>query len=315
MHRTATRLTDASEQQGGHIQENSGVCVPPAFPRPRECLMQKPRTTPLAIAAISLVLVVVSCVLMARRIVAYNAEQGRVTYLQLEIITPEFNFAGRRVALADIPPSTPDNLGSVSVSFGDDTLTLPVTIPPNEYAEQFPGLERYGDWLRVVRFAPLTGRGTQQLIAAMEAGEEPDRLVLVTRTSRPGVNPNTWGRVWRKDWSFDFYEFLPGGGFHHERFAYPSVRSASQQQQHRDEVAEGHGGLPELDTRSWQFQVADLLMPEGSAPRIIAGDSPLVAAGWTFPAAVFAVFGATAGILLAFAPGRTHNPTREHAFT
>ncbi len=269
--------------------------------------MRKPRTMPLAIATVALVLVVVSCVLMARRIVAYNAEQGRITYLQLEVTTPEFNFAGRQVALTDIPPSGPGDLGSVNIIYGEELITLPISIPLNEYADQFPGLERHSDWLRLVRFAQLTGRDTKQLLAAMEAGEEPDRLVLVTRATRPGVNPDTWGRVWRTDWTFDFYEFLPEGGFGHERFAYPSARSASQQQQRRDEAAEGHGGLPQLDTRSWQFQVADLLMPEGSAPRIIAGDSPLVAAGWTFPAAVVSVFLVTTGLLLAFAPERSPN--------
>ncbi|VAX40196.1 hypothetical protein MNBD_PLANCTO03-933 [hydrothermal vent metagenome] len=266
--------------------------------------MPKPRTIPLAIAALSLVLVVVSCIFMARRIVAYNAEQGRITYLQLEIKTPEFLFASRPVALTDLPPDTPNSLGSVHVSYGDESLTLPVSIPPLEYADQFPGLERHSDWLRVVRFAPLTGHNTRELLAAMEAGEESDRLVLVTKSVRPGVNPETWGRVWRKDWTFDFYEFLPEGGFRHERFAYPSVRSAQQQQQRRAEAIAHRGGLPQLDTRSWQFQVADLLMPEGSAPRIIAGDSPLVAAGWTFPAAIFSVFLATVGLLLAFAPER-----------
>jgi hypothetical protein len=267
--------------------------------------MRRPRPRPLAIAVLSLVMVAVSCVLMARRIVDYNLKQGRITYLQLEVHDREFNFAGRPVTLVDLPPDGPESHGAVRVSYGEDSVTLPVTIPPLEFSDQFPGLERHGDWFRVVRFAQLTGRNFDELAAAMDAGVEGDRLVIVSKTLRAGANPDTWGRVWRKDWIFTFYEFNPEGGFTHERLGYPTVRTAKQQQKRREDEADGEGGLPELDTRSWQFQIADLLMPEGSAPRIIKGDSPLVGTGWTFPVAVFSVLAATFGLLLAFAPDRT----------
>lgn len=266
--------------------------------------MLRPRPTPLALAMLSLAMVIVSCMVMARRIAAYNVRQGRITYLQSEVHDREFTFAGRPVTLTDLPPDRPGGYGSLVVAYAEDSITLPVTIPPLEYSDQFPGLERHGDWFRVVRFAKLTGRDFDELMEAMETRQEPDRLVVVAKSIRPGVNPDTWGRVWRTDWVFDFYEFLPEGGFNHERFAYPTVRSAEQQEVRRAKEAAGEGGLPELDTRSWQFQIADLLMPEGSAPRIIAGDSPLVAAGWTFPVAIVSVFVVTAGLLLAFAPER-----------
>ena len=152
----------------------------------------------------------------------------------------------------------------------------------------------------------VQSRDYNQLMQAIGEGKEDDRLVLVTKSIRPGVNPETWGKVWRKDWILDFYEFLPEGGFRHERFAYPHARSAEQQEALRQ--AERDGGLPELNTRSWQFQMAHLLMPEGSSPRIIAGDSPLVAVGWVFPVGVFSVLAATVFLLLAFAPQRTASP-------
>jgi len=264
--------------------------------------MTKPRPIPLAAALLALAVVIVSCVIMARRIVAYNAEQGRVTYMQSEVEAREFTFAGRPVTLTDRPADEAPPYGLVEITYGPDALTLPVTMPSLEYSEQFPGLERHADWLRIVRFAELTGRSYRELMDAIERGEERDRLVIVAKSPRPGVNPETWGRVWRKDWVFDFYELNPEGGFAHERFAYPTVRTAAQQEQRRAEEAAGEGGLPELDTRSWQFQIATLLMPEGSAPRIIAGDSPLVAAGWTFPTAVVCVLAAVGGFVLAFAP-------------
>ena len=266
--------------------------------------MQQPRPIPLGIAFLAAVAVIASCAVMARRIVAYNTEQGRTTYMQFEVTDREFSFAERPVTITDIPVDQTHPLGAVRIDYADQPLTLPVTIPSLEYSDQFPGMERHNDWLRVVRFAELTGRTYDQLVEAMDRREEPDRLVVVAKSPRPGVNTDTWGRVWRKDWVFDFYEFLPDGTLAHERLAYPTVRTAAQQDDRRAAEARGDGGLPELDTRSWQFQIATLLMPEGSAPRIIAGDSPLVAAGWTLPTAAVCTLAAVGGLLLAFAPSR-----------
>lgn len=273
--------------------------------------MRRPRPIPLALAAISIATLAISVTLLAQRIARYNDEQGRVTYLHEEITARTFTYAGHEVAITDLPPDAARPHGAVRIRFADETLTLPVTIPPLEYTELFEGLEKHGDWLRLVRFAKLSDRSLKELLRAIDAGEEPDRLVLVTKTPRPGANPNTWGRVWRKDWTFDLYEFLPEGRFRHERFAYPTARSAEEQDEQRRARAEGAGGLPELDTRSWQFQVAHLLMPEGSAPRIISGDSPLAAVGWTFPVAILSVLTLTAGLLGAFAPNRPTDSTPE----
>lgn len=228
--------------------------------------MARPRPIPLAAALAALAVVIVSSVIMARQIAAYNRAQGRETYLQVEVKERQFTYAARPVAISKVPADGEHPYGGVAIDYGNTHLDLPATIPPSKYADQLPEAEQYGDWLRVVRFAKLTGRRYDELLKAMDAGEEPDRLVVVTKSLRPGVNPETWGRVWRTDWLFDFYEFNPEGGFNHERFAYPTVRSAAQQEARRQEEAAGHGGIPELDSRSWQFQMATLLMPEGTAP-------------------------------------------------
>lgn len=266
--------------------------------------MRRPRPLLIALALLSLVILFGSLAVMAGRIVEYNKTQGRVTYIHSEVEEDEFTYAGLPVTLEDLPPEGANELGSIRLTYGDEPLELAVTIPPNEFARHMPGLERHADWMRLVRFARLTDHDYTSLMEAINRGEEQDRLILVTKSMPPGVNPETWGKVWRKAWVFDFYEFLPEGGFRHERFAYPRSRSAAQQEERREAEAEGRGGIPELDTRSWQFQMAHLLMPEGTSPRIIAGDSPLVAVGWTFPACIVAVLASTAFLLLAFAPAR-----------
>ncbi len=261
--------------------------------------MTRPRPIPLLVAILGVLGVGIFCALMALRIVRYNAEQGRVVYAFMEVHRPSFAYAGHEFTLEEKTAPHEGEYPSLEISYAGQTLSLPITIPPSPYADDLPGLTRYEDWMKIVRFAPLTGRSMQGLIEAMDAGEERDRLAVVVRSIRPGTNPETWGRVWRKDWVFDFYELTPGGTFNHERFAYPTARKVADVAEPREQ-----GGIPELDSRSWQFQAADLLMPEGSAPRIIAGDSPLVAADWTFPAAIASVMVATAALLVAFAPAR-----------
>ncbi|HZW10289.1 MAG TPA: hypothetical protein VFF69_10340 [Phycisphaerales bacterium] len=266
--------------------------------------MRRPRPIPLAVAVLAVVAIPVFCALMAVRIARYNKAEPRVVYVFGEIEPATFTYAGREIAITERPAPRPGEYPTLHVAYGDQSFSLPMTLAPRPHAEQVPGLLSYGDWMKVVRFAPITGRTLEELEQAIHAGEERDRLALVTRSVRPGANPETWGRVWRKDWIFDFYEFMPDGSITHDRFAYPTARSAAAAQKRR----ESEGGIPELDSRSWQFQAADLLMPEGSAPRIIAGDSPLVAASWTFPAAILSVFTATAALLVAFAPARPAAP-------
>lgn len=53
-------------------------------------------------------------------------------------------------------------------------------------------------------------------------------------------------------------------------------------------------------------------MPEGST-RILAGDSPIVAAKWPFAGAILSVFVVMVGLLLAFAPGPHRGPPAEPA--
>lgn len=261
--------------------------------------MTSPRPAPLAIAILALVSVGLSSAQLARRIVAYNAADGREIYAFMEVYRPEFTYAGRDVTVEVVPGESEDRPASVVFRYGDDELNVPVLVPLRPYSAQLSGLHRFEDWFKIIRFAPLTGRSMEALQDAVEGGEVEDRLVLVQRSVRPGVNPETWGEVMRKDWIFEFNEFLPEGGFKRERFAYPTRRSVT------DEPAPaGAGGLPELDSRTWQYQAADLLMPKGKAPRIMAGDSPLIAAGWTFPVAVVSVLIAAVALVAAFAPRR-----------
>lgn len=113
----------------------------------------------------------------------------------------------------------------------------------------------------------------------MDEGKVAKRLVLVTRTPRPGVDPDTWGKVWYKDWTFDFYEFLPEGGFQHQTLRYPTTK----------EYEAGKSG--EIEDGTWQFQAALRTMPTMQAgPRLKFKKSGFTAMGWTFPATCLSTF-------------------------
>ncbi len=242
------------------------------------------------IAAASLVGMFVSAWGLSVRIRAFHEERPRNVFAFQPLDLREFRYAGRPVTLVDDleVPSTP----FLNVNYGDTQVRLRVTIPGNY---ELPGLLAHTDWLRVLRFAPLSGLDIQEFEAKVRSGEITDRLVLVTRTPRPGADPDTWGAVWKRDWEFDFYELLPDGTIEHQRLGWPTYRT-------------GQKPKPgELVENTWQYQAALQVMPGAGrdGPSYKFTDDAMTRIGWTLP------LGAVSGIALvlslgfAFAPKRT----------
>ena len=256
--------------------------------------MTPARTIALTLGILSLLGAIGAGIIMARRVAEYNRLSGRIIYAFMPVADNAFTYASRQVSFTDIPAS-PGASAAVRLAYADTELVIPASIPARAHTEHLPGLARHEDWLRVYRFAPLTGTTFERLSEDIKAGRVADRLVVVVRSLRPGADPETWGAVWRHDWIFDLHELFPDGTIRSERFSYPRSRRGAR--------ADESPGPPELDPRSWQFQAASAAMPAGSQPRIVAGDSPLRAVGWTFPVAAGCVFLSIALILIALAPG------------
>ncbi|HYE62767.1 MAG TPA: hypothetical protein VD997_12295 [Phycisphaerales bacterium] len=247
--------------------------------------MDRSRRIAWAVTITGLVGLGVSSMVMVRRVQQFHKDNPRVLFAFQRIDDREFRAAGKPVTITDdtTDPAKP----KLVIDYAGEKLTLDVAIPPRY---ELPGLKKHEDWLRVLRFAPFSGMTEEQFQQTLKEGK--DRLAIVTRTPPAGVDPATWGTVWRKAWVFDFYEFKPEGGFTHETLKYPSASGLKKPR-------EG-----ELQENTWQHQAALQLMPNAGQTgptRNFYGDA-LRAAGISLPAAAFSGLAAALGLAFAFAP-------------
>lgn len=195
-----------------------------------------------ALAAISFVASVVGVGLVINRRLKEHPPQN---FAFQEVTTTEFKYAGKDVTLQDV---WKDQTPYLRVKYGEDVLDLAVTIPAQ--VENLPGLAKHNDWLRILRFADATGMTFPEMQKKIEAGEIRDRLAIVTKIPRPGADPHAYGEVWKRDWHFGIYEFLPEGKWHKEVLGYPTAKMGQ---------APKDG---ELHEGTWQFNAALHLMPK-----------------------------------------------------
>ncbi len=224
-----------------------------------------------------------SIALMGRRIGEARRESPAAFFLFQGVGDRRFTFAGRDVTIQDVNKGSIDTpVPHVRILYGEATLDLRVTIPS---PHRFPDLKGHEDWMRVLRFVDATGIPESSVPGKIATRERPDRLVIVTRTPRAGVDPSTWGEVWRHAWTFEFHEFMPDGTFDHQRLAYPMSKMK------RERLGITDPPESELREGTWQYQAALHLMPK-SGPTYQFSRSPMRDAGWTLPAA------AASGVLM-----------------
>lgn len=249
-----------------------------------------------ALALATLVLCLACLGIMVNRIVAFHRENPRVFYQFNRIDVREFNYADRSVTITDEPETGPAD--AVLVRYGDQTLRIRRTLPPG--IDGLPGLQEHADWLRVMRFADASGISDEEFHKRLGTSELPDRLAIITRSSRPGANPESWGKVWKRDWSFDLYELKADGTIEHERLRYPTATR----------MKEPKPG--ELHENTWQYQAAMYLMPQGgnAGPTRNFRNDALAAAGWTLPVSMFTGLTCVIAIFFAAAPRRRTVPSR-----
>lgn len=215
---------------------------------------------------------------LAYRVHDDNVAKDRKYWVFRAVGETEFTFAGRPVKLTEIGDGRgPDD--AVLVTFGDQQLRLRVQIPPQQ---PLPGLLKHADWLTILRFFDATGLKDKEIEQAFGDEGRTDRLVIVTRNLPPGINPETFGKVLKTDWTFDLYELLPDGTLHKEHFLYPSRKKRPQ----------------ELQVGTWQYDAALHLMPR-SGPTHQFIESPVRSTGWLLPAAAGSSVLAMLGIVLA----------------
>ncbi|MCC5821978.1 MAG: hypothetical protein LAT64_01670 [Phycisphaerales bacterium] len=282
--------------------------MPPDSPTPR-----RPRPIPLAVAGVSLLTLIISTILLAQRVRAYNESAIQSLFAYIQVNTPTFEFFGQRVELDE---TELDGRPMLRVLHGEDELLIPVAI---ETRQRLPELfARHADWMRMLFFADRSGMTMEQFERGIARDEIPARLIIVTRTPF-GAEPRRDGAfgleqdrnessadVRRDRWLFDFYELDAEGGFTvHQPLRFPEsgaslLRRQNQAKLRGEPIPEREPG--ELQERTWQYGAALKVMPR--APAITFENQALRAAGWTLPVASASVLGLVFGIFFAVAPER-----------
>lgn len=254
-------------------------------------------------SAVSLLAFALSVQQLVARVRDANERTPPSLFYFRPINQPSFIFADRPVEIAD--DLADDGSGTLTIRYGDDSVSIPVSIPPRY---RFPGLATHADWFRVLllkeneSFDPVQARVDRVL------GSTDARCVIVARLQRPGADPETFGKVFRSDWRFDFFELNPAGGIDRApRLTFPeSERSLARRQS-----AARRAGEPipqrhenELTPDTWQFQAATFVMPSGSAPKALTDRPSLQAVGWTLPVASISLVVSVLALAMAFAPSR-----------
>jgi len=212
---------------------------------------------------------------------------------------------------ASITDESKDEQAFLRVKFGETDMLVPVKKPP---AKDVPHLGIYDEWAKVIEVHE-TGR-----TAANTLGDKlgSGRVVLVTRSTPDGYNPETWGTVFRNAWLFNFYEFTPTGTITTSTFRWPrgelGQMSLDRLVAKGNEQAKALAAIPELPERSWQYNTALHVIPKLNVPKYRFKDTAVHAMGWTLPTAGFAGLGAIIGLLLVIAPARVKSADAGESF-
>jgi hypothetical protein len=238
-----------------------------------------------AMACLAILLVSMSA--MARKIEAFNSSAQRTLWMLKAVDSRAFLYGGREVTLTD--QLDQEGREAVLVRYGEQELLVPATIPPLD--PRLPNLVRHQDWMRVLRFAQGDGATGPDFDRLLAEGKIVDRLAIVVR--RPlADDPRTLGQGWKRQWVFDFYEFLPEGGFATQTWSYPSGRTI-------DKPKPGH-----LEEGTWQYSAALSVMPKLRKPNPKFTNDALHSLQWTLPAAAFSGLGLFFAIFMLVSPSR-----------
>ena len=286
--------------------------------------MRRNRIIWLAVAALSATASAVGTVELAGRIARWNENNPTPIWYFQEVEQTRFQFQGREVEIdSDIDDL---GVGEVAVTYGDQTLRIPVAVPAEH---DFPGLLRYRDWMRVLLFADSQRMSVERFEQGLNDGSVRLRCAIATRVPDPevlGKGPLSdvldlevdedswgWGETMRHQWTFHFYELLPGGGFEKTTKQWPE----SWQSLYRRQVRAAQSGepLPERDPREfaygqWQHDAALRVSPR--APGISKERQALRGAGWSLPTVAAGILGFIFALAFAFAPQRAQNKSNDN---
>ncbi|MCC6284492.1 MAG: hypothetical protein IT439_04190 [Phycisphaerales bacterium] len=258
------------------------------------------------VAAVCLGSSVVSIILLVQFFGVFFQKHPPSLFYIFPIYDRQIVYASQQVTITDTPEGD-----ALDVTFAGQTLHLLVSIPPRL---DLPNLRKHEDWFRLLLWRPDQGFDESEQRRLRAGGEASGNLAIVTRTQRPGTDPETTGEIFKSDWVFDFYEFLPEGGgnvgqgaWRHTRLHFPESDRAYARRV-RKARSEGRETPPrrpdELHEGTWFYHAAMSVMPEGASLPREFNHSAMMAAGWRWSLASLSVLGFLFGAAFTFAPDR-----------
>ncbi|MGE3108625.1 MAG: hypothetical protein AB7G11_07735 [Phycisphaerales bacterium] len=263
------------------------------------------------IAGVCAAVVVVSAARMSARVDEYNRHSG-FPHFRFEVMgNREFTAYGRPVRIQD--DADENGHATLRVTYGDTVAEFPVKTPP---ARDVPSMGIYDEWAKAIEVHEVGRTEHGELGDKVGSG----RVVLVIRRTKEGLDPETWGSVFRDAWTFDFHEFEPDGTFRTESYRWPrgemGEMTLKRLVKEGNEEAKALVAIPELPERGWQYQTALHVIPKLNVPKYRFKDTAIKAMGWTLPAAGFGGLGVIIGVCMGFAPARVRqddDPRAPHA--
>ncbi len=275
---------------------------------------QSPRTILWIIAGLSFVTLAFSSFALAKRIGAFNEERDAPLFSFRDVQEESFLFSDNPFFITE---ETIDELPVLKVSYADEELVIPVTIPPRQ---PLPTLfDRQREWMSLMILVDRAGMTLEEMESKIDSGEIEPRLILATRTpfgAEPTKDPKfdsiaveknwAWGEVRRDLWLFDFYEFNPNGTITaHEPLRWPEsgkslLRRRNYAKLKGEPIPDREPG--EIVEYTWQYGAAIKLTPR--PPAITMENQGLLAAGWTLPTAAGSMLLMIVAIFFAVAPAR-----------
>jgi hypothetical protein len=254
---------------------------------------------------------------MARRL---SARQNHLVWFDKPISANNFKYRDEPVELASIaspsapapasaePPSTTNTApasSALEIRYRGATHTVPI-VDGQRDDPRLPGLLRYEDWLRVLVVAE--GARTEVLLTeAIERGEIQPRLVVVMRRPPEGFDPESWGRVRRKEFRYSFVHLLPppalaadGSPFEVIDRSFADLRKLGD----RD-----YRAANDLDGDYWMYAAMAHVTPPtlmGSTKGPI--QEAMRSMGWTWPASATSIVGLAGGIAVLAVSGPRRMP-------
>ena len=179
---------------------------------------------------------------------------------------------------------------------GKPTL-IPVKRPA---AFGVPTLGLYDEWVKVLAVNQV-GRDAAGSTLAIPGTEQ---LLIISRRTPDGFDPQTWGSVRRDDWVFDFYELKPAGEVVTARHRWP--RSDRAEKRLEGGAANPLKGIEPLRPRTLEYFAAMHAIPKLNMPKYRFDDTALrfETLGWPLPVSMLSMLGVAGGLVFAVAPRR-----------